>query len=64
MTDQSEFSSRAELCRKLAAQEPSNRTLWIAEAETWARRSNRIPDAENRVETDLGMLARLLEEST
>lgn len=39
MNDQSEFNSRAALCRKLAQREPSNRTFWMAEAENWSRPS-------------------------
>jgi hypothetical protein len=64
MTGQSEFSSRADLCRKLAQREPANRTLWMAEAETWARRSKDIPEGEDRETIDSGILARLLEQST
>jgi hypothetical protein len=41
MTSQLEFESRAALCRQLAKQEPTNRALWMAEAESWARLSNR-----------------------
>jgi hypothetical protein len=37
MISQLEFSSRAALCRKLAKQEPTNRALWMAEAEKWLR---------------------------
>jgi hypothetical protein len=64
MTGQSEFSSRAELCRRLAQRDPANRTLWMAEAETWTRRSKDIPDGEERATVDSGILARLLEQST
>ncbi len=39
MTGQLELNSRAELCRQLAKREPSNRTLWMAEAESWSRLS-------------------------
>jgi hypothetical protein len=39
MISQLEFSSRAALCRKLARQEPTNRGLWMAEAEGWLRLS-------------------------
>lgn len=39
MISQLEFSSRAALCRKLAKQEPTNRALWMAEAESWLRLS-------------------------
>jgi hypothetical protein len=42
MTSQFEFSSRAALCRQLARQEPSNRALWMAEAENWSRLSREI----------------------
>jgi hypothetical protein len=40
MTSQLEFGSRAALCRQFAKQEPANRALWMAEAESWARLSN------------------------
>jgi hypothetical protein len=39
MISQLEFSSRAALCRKLAKEEPTNRALWMAEAESWLRLS-------------------------
>jgi hypothetical protein len=39
MTGQLELNSRAELCRQLAKREPTNRTLWMAEAESWSRLS-------------------------
>ena len=39
MTGQLELNSRAELCRQLAKREPANRTLWLAEAESWSRLS-------------------------
>jgi len=39
MTGQLELNSRAELCRQLAKREPANRTLWMAEAESWSRLS-------------------------
>lgn len=64
MTAQSEFSSRAELCRKLAGRDPANRTFWIAEAETWVRRSKGIPEGEDRDTIDTGILARLLDPSS
>ena len=63
MTGQSEFSSRAELCRKLAQREPANRTFWMAEAETWACRSKDMRDGDG-VTVDSGILARLLEQSS
>jgi len=40
MISQLEFHSRAELCRQLARLEPSNKTFWMAEAESWSRLSN------------------------
>jgi hypothetical protein len=39
MTSRSEFCSRAGLCRLFALLEPASRTLWLAEAEYWARLS-------------------------
>ena len=39
MTSHFELSSRAALCRQLAKREPSNRALWMAEAESWSRLS-------------------------
>jgi len=44
MTSRSEFCSRAALCRQFAVLEPAGRTLWLAEAEYWARLSK---DADN-----------------
>ena len=41
MASQLELHSRAALCRQLAKREPANRVLWMAEAEAWARLSNR-----------------------
>jgi hypothetical protein len=40
MASQLEFSARAALCRQLAKREPTNRVLWMAEAENWSRLSN------------------------
>jgi hypothetical protein len=39
MTSQLEFDSRAALCRQLAKREPVHQALWLAEAESWSRRS-------------------------
>jgi hypothetical protein len=58
MTDQSEFNSRAALCRKLAQREPANRPLWMAEAEIWSRMS-REGLHEDNVKIDSGIVARL-----
>src|SRR6266403_4711127 len=40
MASQLELSARAALCRQLAKREPTNRVLWMAEAENWSRLSN------------------------
>ena len=64
MTDQSEFNSRAALCRKLAQREPANRTFWMAEAENWSRLSKEKSRGENSVGIDSGILARLRAQST
>lgn len=40
MASQLELSARAELCKQLAKREPTNRVLWMAEAENWSRLSN------------------------
>jgi hypothetical protein len=64
MTGQSEFNSRAALCRKLAEREPTNRTFWMAEAENWLRLSKEKPHTEDEEEIDGGALARLRAEST
>jgi hypothetical protein len=39
MTSHLELSSRAALCRRLAAREPSSKAYWLAEAESWSRLS-------------------------
>jgi hypothetical protein len=59
MTDQSEFNSRAALCRKLAQREPANRPFWMAEAESWSRLSREELHGEVRVKIDSGIVARL-----
>jgi hypothetical protein len=59
MIDQSELKSRAALCRELAQREPANRTLWMAEAESWARLSQEKSQDENSVTLDSGILTRL-----
>jgi len=41
MASQLELSARAALCRQLAKREPTNGVLWMAEAENWARLSNK-----------------------
>jgi hypothetical protein len=64
MTDQSEFSSRAALCRKLALREPGNRTFWMAEAENWSRLSKEKIQGEDSVKIDSGILVRLRVQST
>ena len=37
MMSQFELSSRAALCRQLASQDPTNHTVWMAEARSWSR---------------------------
>ena len=64
MTDQSEFNSRAELCRKLAQREPANRTFWMAEAENWSRLSKETLQGEDNARIDSGILARLRVQSS
>ena len=64
MTDQSEFNSRAALCRKLAQREPANRTFWMAEAENWSRLSKEKIDGADSVKIDSGILVRLCVQST
>jgi hypothetical protein len=59
MISQLEFSSRAALCRKLAKQEPANRALWMAEAETWLRLSKERLRGEARANPGYGVLASL-----
>jgi hypothetical protein len=59
MTDQSEFNSRAALCRKLAQREPANRTFWMAEAENWSRLSKEKSHGEESARIDSGIPARL-----
>jgi hypothetical protein len=63
MTDQSEFNSRAALCRKLAQREPANRTLWMVEAENWSRLSKEKLLGEDGVKIDSGILARFRAQS-
>lgn len=46
MASQLELSARAALCRQLAKREPTNRVLWMAEAENWWRLSNEELRAE------------------
>ena len=46
MASQLELSARAALCRQLAEREPTNRVLWMAEAENWSRLSNGKPRGE------------------
>ena len=60
MTGQLELNSRAELCRQLAKREPSNRTLWMAEAESWSRLSKeRCRGAvEEKISSDMTMSLR------
>jgi hypothetical protein len=64
MTDQSEFNSRAALCRRLAQRDPANRTFWMAEAESWLRLSKEQYHGEDSIKIDSGILARLREQST
>lgn len=59
MISQLEFSSRAALCRKLAKQEPTNRALWMAEAESWLRLSKERFRGEARAKIGSGVLASL-----
>jgi hypothetical protein len=47
MTNRSEFCSRAALCRQFAMVEPASRTLWLAEAEYWARLSRDAAESED-----------------
>ena len=63
MIGQSEFKSRAALCRKLARREPANQTYWMAEAENWARLSNQILHDEDSTKAAPGILACLREKS-
>jgi hypothetical protein len=39
MTSHLELNSRAALCRRLAAREPSGKAYWLAEADSWLRLS-------------------------
>ena len=64
MTDQSELSSRAALCRTLAQREPANRTFWMAEAENWSRLSKEKPHGDDGAKIEPGILARLRVQST
>ena len=64
MTDRSELTSRAALCRKLAQREPANRTFWMAEAENWSRLSKEKIRGEDGVKIDSGILMRLRAQST
>lgn len=64
MVNQSELNSRAALCRKLAQREPDNRTFWMAEAESWSRRSREKPHDEESARIDSGILARFRAQST
>jgi hypothetical protein len=59
MISQLEFSSRAALCRRLAKQEPTNRALWMAEAENWLRLSKERLRGETRTTIGPGFLASL-----
>jgi hypothetical protein len=61
MTGQSEFNSRAALCRKLAQREPANRIIWIAEAEKWARLSRETIDGRDDEKIEAGTVAQLRE---
>jgi hypothetical protein len=53
MPSQLELSARAALCRQLAKREPTNRILWMAEAENWSRLSKKElrGEAEQKVVT-------------
>jgi hypothetical protein len=64
MTGQSEFNSRAALCRELALREPANRTFWMAEAEHWSRLSKEQLHGDDSVKIDSGILVRLRVQST
>ena len=59
MIEQSELNSRAALCKKLAQREPANRTLWMAEAESWSRLSKGTRHDEDSIKTRSGILVRL-----
>ena len=39
MMSQFELRSRAALCRQLASQDPTNHTVWMAEARSWSRKA-------------------------
>jgi len=56
MTSQLELNSRAALCRQLAKREPTNRALWMAEAENWSRLSKEKLRGEATAFPDGGIL--------
>ncbi|MDN3275545.1 hypothetical protein QWJ07_14880 [Frankia sp. RB7] len=53
MMSQFELSSRAALCRQLASQEPSNRSIWMAEARSWSRLADETLHDEDGLKIDL-----------
>ena len=59
MISQLELHSRAELCRQLARLEPSNKTFWMAEAESWSRLSNGKFPGEAKPKIGSGLLGML-----
>ena len=54
MSIQLECSARAALCMRLATREPTNRNLWMAEAEHWSRLSKERPRNEALAELKAG----------
>jgi hypothetical protein len=52
MASQLELSARAALCRELAKCEPTNRVLWMAEAENWSRLANEKRRGEPEQKSD------------
>jgi hypothetical protein len=57
MISQFELSSRAALCRQLATQEPANRAVWMAEADSWSRLSEERPYGETGSKLGFTILA-------
>ncbi len=57
MISQFELSSRAALCKQLATQDPANRAIWMAEAESWSRLSEEKPYGETRSKLGFVILA-------
>ena len=59
MASQLELRARAALCKQLAKREPTNRVLWMAEAENWSRLSNEKLRGEAERKTGYRILANL-----